>query len=409
MKKIKLAVLSDIHAGTGARARDLCPPDRNATKIDDNYQDKFIRFLDKEALKADFLVLPGDVTHTAQPDEVELASSFVTRVANQLGVPVSRTIFVPGNHDVDWSVLKLPDTTGLRKTQRYDPLRHVKFQFKAILDNSTGSVLEDPHFGVWQYDELIAVGYNSSFHDDPLKSEHHGLIDTSHLELLRSYLSTLDLSGGEVRLFLVHHHPLQYSDPTPEDPDFSIMVNSDNLLDLLREFKFDLLIHGHRHLPRFKTHSVEGATPLAVLCSGSFSVELDTRWLGAINNQFHLITIEGRDPEEEMILGRVTSWTYYYNRGWVPSKKEHDGIQHIEPFGAYMLPKRLLSLIAPILTQRFAETDYIEWRWVIEQLPQLEHLRPEVVIRTLDELQKVLGFRRLREEPEEIILLKEVP
>jgi hypothetical protein len=188
-----------------------------------------------------------------------------------------------------------------------------------------------------------------------------------------------------------------------------MMVNAECLLDLLREFRFDMLIHGHRHLPRFKTHSLEGSPPLAVLCSGSFSVQLDTRWLGSINNQFHLVTVDGRDSEEGMILGRVTSWTYYYNRGWVPSKKEHDGIQHIEPFGTYILPARLLGYLTPLLRERFEVSDYIEWRWVVEQLPQLEHLRPEVIRRALDELQDPLGFRRLRETPEEIILLKEVP
>jgi hypothetical protein len=53
MKKLQLAVISDIHVGEGARAKDLCPanaPGRD-TKPDDNYREKFLRFLKDKKLK----------------------------------------------------------------------------------------------------------------------------------------------------------------------------------------------------------------------------------------------------------------------------------------------------------------------------------------------------------------------
>ena len=126
MKPIKLAVISDIHAGEGARARDLCPTSvKTRTSIlDDDYQDKFFKFVSDNHLAADYLVLPGDVTHKAHPEEVQLASEFVVAAAKALSIKETNIIFVPGNHDVDWSVMSLPDATGLRRKQRYDPIRN---------------------------------------------------------------------------------------------------------------------------------------------------------------------------------------------------------------------------------------------------------------------------------------------
>jgi predicted phosphodiesterase len=274
------------------------------------------------------------------------------------------------------------------------------------MERGAGDLLVDPHFAIWQYADLLVVGYNSSHHDDP-KQQHHGLIDPRHIASLRDALKTFTFSADQLRLFLVHHHPIQYSDPTPEAPDFSVMINAEQLQELLREFRFDILVHGHKHLPRFTTQSFNGSPDIAILCSGSFSVQIDTRWTGTINNQFHMITVEGRDPEEHLIQGQVTSWTYCYNRGWEPSEKDYGGIPHIEPFGTYIRPAKLLGLLRPILTDRLRVADFVEWKWIISRTPNLKHLRPEIVISVVDSLAPEFGCRRHGDTPEKIILLKD--
>src|ERR1022692_3586827 len=71
-------------------------------------------------LKADYLILPGDMTHSARPEEVQIASEFIGKACAALSVNPNNIVFVPGNHDVDWSVFDKPDTTGFRRAQRYD-------------------------------------------------------------------------------------------------------------------------------------------------------------------------------------------------------------------------------------------------------------------------------------------------
>jgi len=407
MKKLQLAVISDIHVGKGARAKDLCPadePERDAMP-DEKYMEKFLGFIKTKSLKADYLILPGDVTHSARPEEVQIASEFIGKACVSLNVNPNNVVFVPGNHDVDWSVFEKPDSTGVRRAQRYDPIRSNRFDFKAIIERGTGCVFEAPHFTVWNTPDLLVVGYNSAHHDDP-KKFHHGLVDVAHIEEMRQVLSKLPDSKDQLRLFLVHHHPLQYDDPTPESPDRSIMVNAEQLQAFVGKFHFDLFVHGHRHLPRFKTQSLDGSPEVAILCSGSFSVKIDTRWTGTINNQFHLITVDGRDPVEHLITGRVESWSYNYVRGWVKSDATHDGIPHVEPFGTYIRPESLKALLRPILEGYFAAGDFVEWSSVLHKEPHLRHLRPEMVLRVLDELATVVNFRRIHDSPEKIVLLK---
>jgi Icc-related predicted phosphoesterase len=331
MKKIKLAVISDIHVGGGARAKDLCPPNDpgRETMPDEKYREKFVHFITSNKIKADYLVLPGDVTHRAHPEEVKIASEFVQEARLALDVKAENIVFVPGNHDVDWSVFDARDTTGIRHAQRYDPIKSPHFAFSAIVSRGLGCVFEDPHFTIWNMPDLLVVGYNSSHHDDPNRF-HHGLVAMKDIERMKQALKNLPIDKNQVRMFLVHHHPLQYDDPTPDIPDRSIMVNAEQLQSLIGEFQFDLFVHGHRHLPRFKTQSLNGSPEVAILCSGSFSVKIDTRWTGTINNQFHLINVDDRDDTEQLIMGQVQSWSYNYVRGWVESDHVHDGIPHIE-------------------------------------------------------------------------------
>ena len=69
---MKLAVISDLHVGLAARAKDLCPeppavPRKDFltynSKTDNDYRSRFVRFVQDQHLTADYLILPGDITH----------------------------------------------------------------------------------------------------------------------------------------------------------------------------------------------------------------------------------------------------------------------------------------------------------------------------------------------------------
>src|SRR3989442_2742379 len=183
------------------------------------------------------------------------------------------------------------------------------------------------------------------------------------------------------------------------------MTNAGNLLALLRKYQFDFVFHGHKHKPNFETHIVSSSFPLAILCAGSFSVQLDTRWSGHVNNQFHLIRVEGRDAGIGAIYGRVESWTSLCDKGWQPSTG-HNGIRHVELFGAYLQPAELGKTLRPIIESKFSEKQWLEWSDVIREVPQLKYLPADRVIQVIDSLSTDIGFRRRGEPPDDIILTK---
>lgn len=419
MPDIRVAIIGDIHAGLAATAKDLCPqpPADKCTdlsiyngKHDDDYAAKFADFLSENDIQSDYMLLSGDLTNSAQPDEIHIVSTLIEKISNALDVRNDNIVFVPGNHDVNWKLLDTPDSTGIYWSERYGPFLKDRFQFQSILNNADGDghVFENPFFSTWSYDDLFIVGYNSAHHDDPDQALHYGLVDPNHLSALDAHLDSSAISSNKICILLVHHHPIPYSDPSPRIPDFSGMVNSEHLMELLVKYHFDFVVHGHKHWPRFQTYSRDGAKPIGILCTGSFSVELDSRWAGTIRNQFHLVTFEDKDEVDDMAKGRVESWSYSYIRGWEKSDHKTSGIPHIEAFGTYLLPSRLEERLRPIIDERFHEVDYIEWSSIVEIAQELKHMRTNRIIEVLDSMAASLNYERQGETPESIILLKRI-
>jgi UDP-2,3-diacylglucosamine pyrophosphatase LpxH len=415
MNNLRLAVISDLHVGSAARARDLCPEpppsERTArtrfnAKTDTKYRETFVRFLGEQNIAADYLILPGDVTHRAQPQEVQIASEFILQAADALKVQHDKIVFVPGNHDVDWTSYDPADTTGLRWEHRYAWVGHKQFHFRKIIDQGHGAVLSPPHFISWDFPDMLAVGYNSSSHDAPVQQDkvHHGLADPNHLAALRTHLENIGAPDGRVRLFLVHHHPLDFANPIPRTPEFSLMTNAEELLSLLHDHHFDILIHGHRHHPRFETHSTQTYPHLPILCSGSFSIELDTEWAGTVDNQFHMVTITGRHGAEKQITGRLTSWTNRRAKGWIPSEESTSGIHHIIPFGSYLMPAALDARLEPFIRQWLQARDHVLWRDIVSEFPDLEHLPLNSALAAFQRMAQRLGRQSMYQTLKDLML-----
>ena len=413
---MKLAVISDLHIGLAARAKDLCPepPSVGAkhelakykSKTDDPYRQKFVDFIQRERITADYLILPGDITNKADPREVKLASEFVLQAADTLHVTLNKILFTPGNHDVDWSVIDPNDNTGVRWGQRYDPISYPSFIFRQLVDQGVGNIFSHPYFTAWNFPDLLSIAYNSASHDSPVKEDvaHHGLADPDHCDAIRKYLDRIGPPDSRVRLFLVHHHMFNFSAPIPRTPDFSLMTNAENLFSLLQERGFDILIHGHMHHPRFEAYSTTTYPHLTILCSGSFSAELDTQWAGTIDNQFHLVTIDGRAGSENRIKGKITSWSNNHSRGWIPSEESTSGIHHIIPFGSYVMPHDLDERLEPFINQWLTSHDHILWRQIVENFPDLEHLPLNSAIEAFKRLAQRLGRESMYQTLKDLIL-----
>ncbi len=349
---MKIAILSDLHVGPSAKAQDLCPIEcagdlsKYHEKVE-NYIQDFNDFLTYENITADYLFVPGDITQDAHPMEMKLASEFLSGVQKRLGIADDHLLFVPGNHDADWNMYDSTDKTGIKWENRYLALRSSKFIFDSInrRPNAKGDLLSAPFFfKVWEFDDLIVVGYNSASRDTKETKVHCGDIVRENLAELESVLKSLPQEGdSRVRIGLLHHHLRNFPLPKPSDRDYSIASNGEDFIELLRKYHFDFIVHGHRHHSYFAAR----AMPMPILAAGSFSAILDTSLAQLATNQFHIVEIV-KDSSQEAV-GVVRSWSNTV-LGW--SRSEENKLSRClgyeRPFGKTLSSKEMADKIVAV-------------------------------------------------------------
>lgn len=375
---MKVAVLSDMHVGVKAKSQDLCPKclvdEENKAQFDGkqkDYVDRFLTFIENEKLKANYLLIPGDMTESAHPEEVLIASEAITKIQEKLEVPENNVVYVPGNHDVDWALLDPRDSTGTRWRHRYMALEESQFIFDSINKRgiADGGLLHDKYFNVWEYDDFIVLGYNSASTDKKDERVHHGDIVIDHVKAMKDQLSAMNLSNDRrIKVCLVHHHLRNYPLPTPKSYDPSIANNGECLIDLLLDYGFDLIIHGHRH------HSfLDTRKDIPILCAGSFSATIESCWEGLVLNQFHIIEMEKADPFQKA-RGCLYSW-WNTASGWRKSSKIEAGciVGYKSPFGVSLQRNHGMSeKLKEFLSGQLNGSNVISWNDdVLHGVPEL--------------------------------------
>lgn len=375
---MRIAVISDLHIGPGARPQDLrVPGDRGS-----DFVLRFREFVGNQGLTCKYLFLPGDLTESARPDEMEAASQLVCDIAEALGVERDHVVFAPGNHDKDWTPLKADgkDHSGFRKEQAYHPLASDRWLFGEVLSERDTNFTQDPFFSCWVYPDLFVLAFNSAWDDWPAAGKRrvvpsHGSIDPVQIKAIEELLDGVPYRADQPRVLMVHHHPVQHSKPDP-GPDFSQMQNADLLLDLLGQHRFDLVVHGHKHFPRFRHHQTDCGRTLSVFCAGSFTKDLKKSLTWRVNNQFHVLDVDGRDDSTHLLVGRVRSWKYHGFQGWLPSDPDA-GIHHENHFGRPVDPFVLSAEILEPLRARLLQHRVAEWRDLCDLAPSAEFVTPE--------------------------------
>jgi metallophosphoesterase superfamily enzyme len=94
----------------------------------------------------DAILVGGDIAYHGLPQEYEAAFAWLRELADAAGCAVERIFVVPGNHDVDRSVMTR--SPGVRNVQhaisRADPARRERELFEQFQNPETGRALFTP-------------------------------------------------------------------------------------------------------------------------------------------------------------------------------------------------------------------------------------------------------------------------
>lgn len=395
MPKLRIALISDLHVGTENRGMDMCPhpllPDEAAGRSRD-----YVATIERQASEftklgdIDMLCVTGDISNRAHAEEFKLADKAIERIANALGISKKSIYFVPGNHDVHWPVMDLKPN-DFWAPYRYAPLLQQGLTFqRRISECLFGAIEKEPFFIAWQDERAIILGINSAAFDGPGTQIHTGMIRQETVHGIDTLLEGIPVNFAQARVCLLHHHPIQYSENIPNSTDLSIAVNSENLIKTLNKHSFDLILHGHKHQPRLKTHLNNNCHPFVSLCAGSFSSILHPLHFDGSSNLFHVMNIDGRDQTSNGIQGTLQSWTYMAEGTWKPSH-ENRGIPAVEAFGSLATPSQIKSDLLYSIPDLMTRSTVCKWTDLVCAHPHLDFVNSGVAHRLMTEVAGELG------------------
>lgn len=306
-------------------------------------------------LKADTILSPGDLTNKSSQEGLSQAWTHLEEISRELGC---KNLFCTlGNHDVDSRKKYSSDPFSIPRTI------HPNFIFR---DTTLKDKYWSDGFTLIEEDDkniLYLIINSVADHTDELTAT-RGSFSSHRIESLRKQLSSIHLRNeNQIRIALMHHHPIQHSflDYGSED----IMSYGDQLMGLLSEYRFKICIHGHRHQPRLRRH-LQNGNGMLVFASGSFSAMLYD--LGSTTrNLFHLIHLSKCGST---FAGIIESWEYNHGFGWSHSSRKSASIPHkvqfkdifynIEPsaFKAYLESENLMKVDVNAIYSRFPEFEY---------------------------------------------------
>ena len=327
-------MLSDIHFGKFSGYESLGGPKHSIGTIPGYAPDileNLISTVQKCGRLINWILVPGDLTSIADPEEFIGCRRIVEQIAQELAVDKGNIFYTFGNHDTNWEISRKADepTPGSKKSWH-----EVASQIGRTFIDDPQDVEIGPLVGSYRAirpgSEIIVIntGYAST-HDQPVKS---GVVGARQMQWLQNVL-TKPPAVDAWRVVALHHHPRAYSYPLPFH-DYSAIAEGSELLDMFGKSGVDFVCHGHRHHPILRTINENGwKHPMTFLCAGSTGVNEEHRSMGEIPNTFHIVDITSRH-QSGSAGGQVHTYEFGRFSGWQPVvSRPAIALDHLQKFG----------------------------------------------------------------------------
>jgi UDP-2,3-diacylglucosamine pyrophosphatase LpxH len=282
---VRILHLSDLHMHAGSDVESLLQP------LVADLRD------DKEGLglkSLDYLIISGDLTERATPQEFEQAQRFVSGLIEEFTLTAQRCIIIPGNHDLSWDEENVYSFRMKRQVSRdkltpghyveqgdgylirnddYYPLRFRNFSksfYHPLMQQEYPlNFLEQGLVSTFADSRLQVLSFNSAWEID----EHHRDRSSIHSGALSRTLKQADEQFREAQRsgklpqehtllrIAVWHHPVT-------GPD---LMQETTFIDRLRQADVRLCLHGHVHEDRADVlHYLHPTRKLHTIGAGSF-------------------------------------------------------------------------------------------------------------------------------------------
>ncbi len=379
---LRIAVISDLHcrkSGEPMRTTYLYsdllgkPVHQNpVTSLKDLFENELSDY------SADILLCPGDISDRMEVQGLVSGWKYLEEAKRFL--KAKYLITTVGNHDVNSHGL-------LSESYNY----HVQNLDSSYPINNNEDLASrfwsSYHFFIFQTTEFLILTFDSCFdHVNKDKAKMSEITDTI-LEKMENEIKKIK-DDSLVKIALLHHHPKPFSNIASLYKDGDVLERGDRFLDLLDRYGFDLVIHGHKHIPRLD--HFDGNLP--VFCAGSFSSRMNVSEWPQCNNTFHIIEIDKKSKSESSkAKGIVKTWEYAFSAGWKMSRNIDACFPAFTGFGNLNRDMSMLASRIGLWFRRVTDPlkEVVSYQKVIDEFPEINHLTPNEQRALMDFLKRL--------------------
>ena len=265
------------------------------------------------------IAVSGDFTQKAKHEEFGEALVFLDRLSSNIllnrHVEKSDIFFVPGNHDVRFN-----DATEDERFQPYCSFYNKFFEgIRPALAPYRPEEFTQVHLKINDGNKLAIAEINCCMYvkKDTVDSS-RGQVDYDSIKRLRDQLEKISSSHDDfneyIKIVVIHHHVVLLPSFIEPGRGVDSIMNSGYLLELLSEFNFHLILHGHKHYPQIFNYepaplwsSGLNKIPQVVIAGGSCgSKELPSEISNKACNTYSLITVKWHPDAQQARINVIT-------------------------------------------------------------------------------------------------------
>jgi 3',5'-cyclic AMP phosphodiesterase CpdA len=300
-RALTLLHLSDLHFGPGHRFGSLETQDGDTVKDGGSLLDSLLpdvlQTLDSSSIDCGPLLvcITGDLSDQAQLSQFEEAAEFVAGLLDGLGAFSPAVVIVPGNHDVAWE-----EATPLARMSRWASFTRDYLKVPTVGEPDNMYALAHTGLAASHGASVIAIN-SAAFVKKDQADEKRGRLSDAGLKQLEAELEKFGPPGPDLRIALMHHHPILIPDLAEPGRKYDAVVEGGDILRLLRQYGFHAILHGHKHLPfhfaedsraAYATTQPREQRPIMVVCGGSTSAKEVSEKMQTPTNFYNLIRMK---------------------------------------------------------------------------------------------------------------------
>jgi 3',5'-cyclic AMP phosphodiesterase CpdA len=282
---ITILHMSDVHLGNDWIPRAILGGRRWWASVDEKITNGLIEAI--RDTRPDYIVLSGDMVNKSREGTFEKAAEYLRSVFTQAGFDfMRRLLVVAGNHDVGFFPRSHPDDR--KRLTNYTGFLSALYGASDVENRPFHFIHRDANL------RLFFACLDSTLRDRAPLAE--GEIGSAQRRWLRSEIEKLREQLGQeyhsyVKIAVMHHHCVPIAGTSPKSERFMQLLDAGDLLEVLDESEFQIVLHGHKHVPHQQPRYRSDSSVLTVIGAGTATCVFLEDQQGFGNN-FNLITIE---------------------------------------------------------------------------------------------------------------------